>query len=436
MSIFIMVLVNFIFINMQLIYYNNHLNYGDLMAKFFDEIYCNIDEKSIMEEDEKYIMKTYGRLPVVLVKGEGMYVEDINGRKYLDFLAGIAVNNIGHCNPEVVETIKKQAETLMHTSNIYYIVPQVKLAKKLVELSGLDRAFFSNSGAEANEAAIKLARKYGKNNGIGEGEIITMEHSFHGRTLTTITATAKPKYQEGYEPLPRGFKYVSFNDLEALKENITNKTTAIMLEPVQGEGGVYIADKDYLKGVRDLCDDKNIVLIFDEVQCGMGRTGKMFAYEHYNIKPDILTLAKALGAGFPIGATLAKEEIADAFTPGSHGTTFGGNQLACASAYASVSIVEELLQNTQKMGDYFITKLKNLKDKYPFIKEIRGMGLMIGMELSFNGGDIVKKMLEKGYLINCTSDTVLRFLPPLIVKKEHIDELVDALDEVFSEINE
>ena len=406
------------------------------MAKFFDEIYCNIDEKSIMEEDEKYIMKTYGRLPVVLVKGEGMYVEDINGKKYLDFLAGIAVNNIGHCNPELTETIKKQAETLMHTSNIYYIVPQVKLAKKLVELSGLDKAFFSNSGAEANEAAIKLARKYGKNNNIGEGEIITMEHSFHGRTLTTITATAKPKYQEGYEPLPRGFKYVPFNDLEALKENITNKTTAIMIEPIQGEGGIHIADKDYLKGVRDLCDDKNIVLIFDEVQCGMGRTGKMFAYELYNIKPDILTLAKALGGGFPIGATLAKEEVADAFTPGSHGTTFGGNQLACACAYTSVSIVEELLQNTQQMGDYFINKLKNLKDKYPFIKEIRGIGLMIGMELSFNGSDIVKEMLKKGYLINCTSDTVLRFLPPLIVKKEHIDELVNALDEVFSEINE
>jgi acetylornithine/N-succinyldiaminopimelate aminotransferase len=405
------------------------------MAKFFDELYSNIDEKSIIDQDGKYIMKTYGRLPVVLVKGNGMYVEDINGKKYLDFLAGIAVNNVGHCNPEVVETIKKQAETLMHTSNIYYIVPQVKLAKKLVELSGLDRAFFSNSGAEANEAAIKLARKYGKNNNIGEGEIITMEQSFHGRTLTTITATAKPKYQEGYGPLPRGFKYVPFNDLEALKENITNKTTAIMLEPVQGEGGIYIADKDYLKGVRDLCNDKNIVLIFDEVQCGMGRTGKMFAYEHYNIKPDILTLAKALGAGFPIGATLAKEEVADAFTPGSHGTTFGGNQLACASAYASVNIVEGLLENTQKMGDCFINKLKNLKDKYPFIKEIRGMGLMIGMELSFNGGDIVKKMLEKGYLINCTSDTVLRFLPPLIVEKEHIDELVDALDEVFSEIN-
>ena len=406
------------------------------MAKFFDEIYCNIDEKSIMEEDEKYIMKTYGRLPVVLVKGEGMYVEDINGKKYLDFLAGIAVNNIGHCNPELTETIKKQVETLMHTSNIYYIVPQVKLAKKLVELSGLDKAFFSNSGAEANEAAIKLARKYGKNNNIGEGEIITMEHSFHGRTLTTITATAKPIYQEGYEPLPRGFKYVPFNDLEALKENITNKTTAIMIEPIQGEGGIHIADKDYLKGVRDLCDDKNIVLIFDEVQCGMGRTGKMFAYEHYNIKPDILTLAKALGGGFPIGATLAKEEVADAFTPGSHGTTFGGNQLACASAYTSVSIVEELLQNTQQMGDYFINKLKNLKDKYPFIKEIRGIGLMIGMELSFNGSDIVNEMLKKGYLINCTSDTALRFLPPLIVKKEHIDELVNALDEVFSEIKQ
>ncbi|WP_292460858.1 acetylornithine transaminase [Methanothermococcus sp.] len=406
------------------------------MAKFFDEIYNNINEKSVMEEDEKYIMKTYGRLPVVLVKGDGMYVEDINGKKYLDFLAGISVNNVGHCHPEVVETIKKQAETLMHTSNIYYIVPQVKLAKKLVELSGLDRAFFSNSGAEANEAAIKLARKYGKNNNIGEGEIITMEHGFHGRTLTTITATAKPKYQEGYGPLPRGFKYVPFNDLEALKENISDKTTAIMLEPIQGEGGIYVANKDYLKGARDLCDDKNIILIFDEVQCGMGRTGKMFAYENYNIKPDILTLAKALGGGFPIGATLAKEEIADAFTPGAHGTTFGGNQLACASAYASVSIIEGLLQNTQKMGDYFIAKLKNLKDKYPFIKEIRGMGLMIGMELSFNGGDIVKKMLEKGYLINCTSDTVLRFLPPLIVEKEHIDELVNALDEVFSEINE
>lgn len=404
------------------------------MAKFFDEIYSNIDEKSIMDEDNKYIMRTYGRLPIVLVKGDGMYVEDINGKKYLDFLAGIAVNNVGHCNPDVVETIKKQSETLMHTSNIYYIVPQVKLAKKLVELSGLDRAFFSNSGAEANEGAIKLARKYGKNNNIGEGEIITMENSFHGRTLTTITATAKPKYQEGYEPLPRGFKYVPFNDLESLKENISNKTTAIMLEPVQGEGGIYIADKDYLKGVRDLCDDKNIVLIFDEVQCGMGRTGKMFAYEHYNIKPDILTLAKALGAGFPIGATLAKEEVASAFTPGSHGTTFGGNPLACASAYVSVSIIEGLLEHTQKIGDYFITKLNHLKDKYPFIKEVRGMGLMIGLELSFNGGDIVKKMLEKGYLINCTSDKVLRFLPPLIVEKKHIDELVDTLDEIFSEI--
>ena len=336
-----------------------------------------MNQENWIELEKKYHLQIYGRLPVVLVKGEGMYVEDINGKKYLDFLAGIAVNNIGHCNPEVVETIKKQTETLMHTSNIYYIVPQVKLAKKLVELSGLDKAFFSNSGAEANEAAIKLARKYGKNNNIGEGEIITMEHSFHGRTLTTITATAKPKYQEGYEPLPRGFKYVPFNDLEALKENITNKTTAIMIEPVQGEGGIHIADKDYLKGVRDLCDDKNIVLIFDEVQCGMGRTGKMFAYELYNIKPDILTLAKALGGGFPIGATLAKEEVADAFTPGSHGTTFGGNQLACACAYTTVSIVEELLQNTQQMGDYFINKLKNLKDKYPFIKEIRGIGLMI-----------------------------------------------------------
>ncbi|MDK2789622.1 MAG: acetylornithine/N-succinyldiaminopimelate aminotransferase [Methanothermococcus sp.] len=391
-------------------------------------------ESDIIEEESKYVMRTYGRLPVVLVEGKGIYVYDINGKKYIDFLAGIAVNNVGHCNPRVVEAIKNQAEKLIHVSNIYYNIPQVELAKKLVNLSGLDKAFFCNSGAEANEAAIKLARKYGKSIGKDGGEIITMENCFHGRTLTTITATAKPKYQEGYEPLPQGFKYIPFNDIEALKESVSNKTVAIMIEPIQGEGGIHVADKEYLRAVRDLCDDENIILIFDEIQCGAGRTGKMFAYEHYGVKPDIMTLAKALGGGVPIGATLAKEEIAKVFTPGSHGTTFGGNPLACSAALASVDVIEGLLENTQKMGDYLTSRLKELMEKYDFIKEVRGMGLMIGAELTFNGGDIVNKMLEKGYLINCTSDTVLRFLPPLMVEKDHINGMIEALDDVFSKI--
>jgi acetylornithine/N-succinyldiaminopimelate aminotransferase len=391
-----------------------------------------IEEES--KEESKYVMRTYGRLPVVLVEGKGIYVYDINGKKYIDFLAGIAVNNVGHCNPRVVEAIKNQAEKLIHVSNIYYNIPQVELAKKLVNLSGLDKAFFCNSGAEANEAAIKLARKYGKSIGKDGGEIITMENCFHGRTLTTITATAKPKYQEGYEPLPQGFKYIPFNDIEALKESVSNKTVAIMIEPIQGEGGIHVADKEYLRAVRDLCDDENIILIFDEIQCGAGRTGKMFAYEHYGVKPDIMTLAKALGGGVPIGATLAKEEIAKVFTPGSHGTTFGGNPLACSAALASVDVIEGLLENTQKMGDYLTSRLKELMEKYDFIKEVRGMGLMIGAELTFNGGDIVNKMLEKGYLINCTSDTVLRFLPPLMVEKDHINGMIEALDDVFSKI--
>lgn len=406
------------------------------MENILKEIYQNIGEKTIMEEDKRYIMNTYSRLPIVPIRGQGVYIEDINGKKYLDFLSGIGVNNIGHCNPKLIEVIKEQMENfLIHTSNLYYIIPQIKLANKLTKLSGLDKVFFSNSGAEANETAIKLARKYGKDNNIGQGEIITMENGFHGRTLTTITATPKVDYQRGFEPLPSGFKYVSFNDLNKLMESISPKTTAIMIEPIQGEGGINIADRNYLRGVRELCDDRNLLLIFDEVQCGMGRTGKMFAYEHYNIKPDILTLAKALGGGFPIGATLAKEEVANAFGPGSHGSTFGGNHIATVSAYVTLSIIEDLLKNTQEMGEYFIKKLKSLQRKYSFIRDVRGMGLMIGMELSFNGGEIVKKMLEKGYLINCTSNTVLRFLPPLIVEKKHIDALVDSLDDVFSEID-
>ncbi|MBM7409137.1 acetylornithine transaminase [Methanococcus maripaludis] len=392
-----------------------------------------LEKEQIISDEKKYVIGTYGRVPVVLVKGNGMSVFDTDGKEYLDFLAGIGVNNVGHCHPKVVEAIKNQAETLIHVSNIYYNVPQIELAKKLVNLSGLDKAFFCNSGAEANEAAIKLARKYAKANG-KEGEIITMEHAFHGRTLTTITATPKAKYQEGFEPLPTGFKYIPFNDIEALKAGISEKTSAIMIEPVQGEGGIHPADKEYLKAVRKLCDENNIVLIFDEVQCGMGRTGTVFSYEQYGVLPDIVTLAKGLGGGFPIGAMVAKSEIASAFTPGSHGTTFGGNPLACASSAAALDVISELLDNAVEMGKYFKNSLKTLEEKYEFVKEVRSLGLMVGVELTFNGSDIVSKMFEKGFLINCTSDTVLRFLPPLIVEKEHIDAMISALDEVFSEI--
>ncbi|CAF30657.1 acetylornithine transaminase [Methanococcus maripaludis] len=392
-----------------------------------------LEKEQIISDEKKYVIGTYGRVPVVLVKGNGMSVFDTDGKEYLDFLAGIGVNNVGHCHPKVVEAIKNQAETLIHVSNIYYNVPQIELAKKLVNLSGLDKAFFCNSGAEANEAAIKLARKYAKANG-KEGEIITMEHAFHGRTLTTITATPKAKYQEGFEPLPTGFKYIPFNDIDALKAGISEKTSAIMIEPVQGEGGIHPADNEYLKAVRKLCDENNIVLIFDEVQCGMGRTGTLFAYEQYGVVPDIVTLAKGLGGGFPIGAMVAKSEIASAFTPGSHGTTFGGNPLACASSAAALDVISELLDNAVEMGEYFKNSLKTLEEKYEFVKEVRSLGLMVGIELTFNGSDIVSKMFEKGFLINCTSDTVLRFLPPLIVEKEHIDAMISALDEVFSEI--
>lgn len=392
-----------------------------------------LEKEQIISDEKKYVIGTYGRVPVVLVKGNGMSVFDTDGKEYLDFLAGIGVNNVGHCHPKVVEAIKNQAETLIHVSNIYYNVPQIELAKKLVNLSGLDKAFFCNSGAEANEAAIKLARKYAKANG-KEGEIITMEHAFHGRTLTTITATPKAKYQEGFEPLPTGFKYIPFNDIDALKAGISEKTSAIMIEPVQGEGGIHPADNEYLKAVRKLCDENNIVLIFDEVQCGMGRTGTLFAYEQYGVVPDIVTLAKGLGGGFPIGAMVAKSEIASAFTPGSHGTTFGGNPLACASSAAALDVISELLDNAVEMGEYFKNSLKTLEEKYEFVKEVRSLGLMVGIELTFNGSDIVSKMFEKGFLINCTLDTVLRFLPPLIVEKEHIDAMISALDEVFSEI--
>ena len=391
--------------------------------------------QEIMELTEKYIMKTYGRLPLALVKGQGARVWDAEGNEYLDFVGGLAVDSLGHCHPAVVDAVTEQARTLMHVSNLYHIEPQAHLARLLVENSCCGKAFFCNSGAEANEAAIKLARKYAKfKRGQDKFEIITALKSFHGRTLATITATGQEKFQKGFEPLPEGFKYVPFNDLAALEEAIGPHTCAVMLEPVQGEGGVNAAHQSYLEGVKEICDQKGLLLIFDEVQCGLGRTGKLFAYQQYGVEPHIITLAKALGGGFPIGAMLAQDEVAQAFQPGDHASTFGGNPLACA---AGVAVMETMLEEgfmakVNAAGLYFKKWLDVLAGKYSFIKEVRGMGFLLGMELNAPGTGIVSKCQETGLLINCVNGNTLRFIPPLNVERAQIDRAVEILDGVLS----
>jgi len=396
--------------------------------------------KKYFDESSRYIMNTYGRYPIVLRKGRGMKVWSSDGKEYLDFVAGVAVNILGHCHPRVVVAIQKQAQRLIHVSNYYYIEPQIKLAKLLVENSFADKVFFCNSGAEANEAAIKLARKYAKEQGNPDRfEIITALNSFHGRTLAALTATGQEKIQKGFEPLVPGFKYVPFNDINALRKTITDDICAVLLEPIQGEGGVNLPDQDYFRQVRDLCDEYNILLILDEVQTGMGRTGKLFAYEYFDIKPDIMTIAKGLGGGVPIGAMLATDKVANAFQPGNHASTFGGNPLVCAAAVATIETLLEdgfLLDQCNRMGSYFIEKLEGLRTKFPrLIKDIRGKGLLLGMELTQPGDLIVKACLEKGVLINCTTGNVLRFIPPLIVHRKEIDQLVDILNGVLSKIS-
>lgn len=397
-----------------------------------------MNTKEILDMGDKYVMKTYGRIPIALVRGEGARVWDSDGREYLDFVAGIAVNSLGHCHPAVVEAISAQARQLIHVSNLYYIEPQVKLAKMLVENSCGQRAFFCNSGAEANEAAIKLARKYARTHGGQEKyEIITALKSFHGRTLAAITATGQPKYQQGFDPLPQGFKYVPFNDLEALKEAIGPHTCAVMLEPVQGEGGVIPAAQEYLAGVKELCDKHGLLLIFDEVQCGLGRTGKFLAYQHYGVDPDIFTLAKALGGGFPMGAMVAKENVAAAFQPGDHASTFGGNPLACAAALAATEQLLEhgVMENAATVGEYFKNRLYEIAGLYPsLVREVRGLGLLLGMELTIEGKDIVARCQEKGLLINCANGNVLRFIPPLIITRDEVDRAMEILREVIDSV--
>jgi len=399
-----------------------------------------MDVKKMFDESARYLMNTYTRFPVLLRKGRGMKVWSSDGKEYLDFVGGVAVNILGHCHPRVVVAIQKQAQRLIHVSNYYHIEPQIKLAKLLVENSFADKVFFCNSGAEAMEAAIKLARKYGKEHiDPGRFEIIAANNSFHGRTIAAITASGQEKLQRGFEPLVPGFRHVPFNNIQALRDAVTGNTCAILLEPIQGEGGVRIPEEDYLKAVRDLCNEHNILLILDEVQTGMGRTGKLFAHEHFGITPDIMAMAKGLGGGVPIGAMLATDKVAAGFQPGSHASTFGGNPLVCAAGVATLETLLEdgfILDQCNRMSVYFVKRLEKLKTKFPsVVKEIRGKGLLLGMELTTEGEPIVRACLEKGLLINCTAGNVLRFIPALIVQRKDIDQLIDALQGILSRLS-
>ena len=386
-----------------------------------------MDTQDLIKIEDDYFINTFTRQPVVLDHGQGVRVTDTDGKEYLDMFAGIAVNALGHNHPKLVGAIQKQAEKLIHVSSIYYNEPALIYAKKLIELTSFDRIFYANSGAEANEGAIKLAIKY-----TGKSEVISTVDSFHGRTIMTLAATGHDEYHEPFKQiLPKGFITVPYNDFEAIKNAVTENTAAIIVEPIQGEGGVNVPDNDYFKKIRKLCNEKDIVLIVDEVQTGFGRCGKLFAHELYDIQPDIMTMANGIGGGVPMGGILATEKISEAFVPGDHGTTFGGGPLVCAAANAVIDTIidENILSNVNEVGDYFIEKLKAL-DK-DVIADVRGMGLMIGLELTVPGAKYVDKLREEGFLINCTADKVLRFVPPLIITKDDIDEFVSALDEIL-----
>ena len=380
----------------------------------------------------KYVIANYGRLPRVIVKGEGCYLYDADGNKILDMFPGWAVSALGHCHPKVVDAIRKQVGELIHIDNTFYSEPQGKLAKLLSERAFGGKCFFCNSGAEANEAALKLARLHTAKE---KYKFITAEGSFHGRTFATVTATAQPKYHEGFLPLLPGFVYVPFNDIKALESAFNDEVAAVMVEPIQGEGGINVATAEYLEAIRGLCDRNGAVMILDEVQTGMGRTGKWFGYQQYDVEPDIITMAKALGGGVAIGAMMAKEEIAASLVPGKHASTFGGNCLACAAGIAVIEAIEQenLLANAIELGRYIKEKLEQLKQKHFVIDSVRGIGCMIGIQLTGPGSKIVDRCLEKGLRINCTTGTVLRFMPPMIATKEQIDQAIEILDNVLSE---
>ncbi len=392
--------------------------------------------QNLRDEADKYLMQTYSRQPITILRGRGARVYDLEGREYIDFVGGIAVNILGHGHPDLVQTIQRQAVQLIHTSNLYYTEPQVKLAKMLLDHSFADRVFFCNSGAEANEAAIKLARRYGHERyGPDRFEVITMKNSFHGRTLATLTATGQEKVQKGFEPLMPGFAYAPFNDFGAIESMVNERTAAILLEPIQAEGGVHVADRDYLRNLRELCTQKDILLIFDEIQTGMGRTGTFFAHEQLGVKPDIMTLAKGLAGGVPIGACLAKESVAAAFTAGSHASTFGGNPLACAAALTVCQVLLEgrVLDESRRTGEYLAKGLADCKDCHRIVKEVRGLGLLQGMELEVDARAVVADALARGVLINAATERVLRFVPPLVITQLEVDKLIELLDVLFSQ---
>lgn len=379
-----------------------------------------------------YVIANYGRLPKVITKGQNNTLWDLEGNEILDMFPGWAVSGIGHCHPKVVEAIRKQVGELLHIDNTFYTIEQGQLAKMLSERAFGGKSFFCNSGAEANEAAIKLARRHTPRE---KYKFITAEKSFHGRSLATVTATGQPQYHEGFLPLPPGFVYVPFNNIDALHEAFDDEVCAVMIEPIQGEGGVHPATPEYMQTIRDLCDEHGALMILDEVQTGMGRTGRWFGYQHYDVTPDIITLAKALGGGVAIGAMMARPEIAKSLVPGTHASTFGGNSIACAAAIAVIEAIEEdkLLDNTNTIGQYTRNKLEQLKEKYPTIDHIRGKGLMLAAQLNMPGAAIVSRCLEKGLRINCTQETVLRFMPSMTVTEGEIDAAVKILDEVLSE---
>lgn len=393
-----------------------------------------LTNEEIFAKDKSDYLPVFARYNIVLDHGDGPYVYDTKGKKYIDFLAGIAVNVVGHNYKPLVDAVSKQAGKMIHCSNLYYTEVQVEAAEKLKKLSGMDKVFFGNSGAEANEGAIKLARKYATNIDPEKIQIISALHSFHGRTLATLTATGQDHYHHGFGPLPAGFDYVPYNDIQALEAKMSDKTCAVMLEAIQGEGGVHVPDPDYLPKVRALCDKYNAVLIFDEVQCGMGRTGTFFGCQQFGVKPDIVTLAKGLAGGVPIGAFMATDKVASAFHAGDHGSTFGGNPLACAAACVVLDALIDgnLMENAKEIGAYLQSKFEEYKSKYPnLIKEVRGRGLILGMELTRPGREIANECLDYGAIINCTAGNVLRFVPPLNITKAHVDELISVLDKVL-----
>jgi acetylornithine/N-succinyldiaminopimelate aminotransferase len=388
------------------------------------------------ELESKYFMHTVNRVPVTLVKGEGARVWDDNGREYLDFVAGWAVNSLGHCHPVVAKALAEQAHTLIQVSNQFYTIPQLQLAEILVQHSCLDKVFISNSGAEANEGAVKLARRYGKHHRDGAYEVISAMGSFHGRTLGMVAASGQVKHQQPFLPLPAGFVNVDYNSVDAIKAATTDKTCAVILEPLQGEGGVNLPDDDYLAKVRKWCDEKGLLLILDEIQTGVGRLGTLFAYEQYDVEPDVMTLAKGMGSGVPIGAIMVKDS-ANVLVPGEHGSTFGGNPLVCAAAYATVKYIIEnnIVENVRKVSQYFIGRLEDLKSKYNFVTDVRGRGLLLAIEFDREiADDVLKACLENGLLVNRVKPNALRFMPPLIIGSAEVDEAVNILDKVLAAV--